>query len=241
VTTQNVLQSTIPGTGYVTPAINLAIPGITALETLGAWTAAVASFEVQINGIWYDMWYLGNEVTAIIAAGQIVDLDADKWLGVTSLKVRSGTSGSPITQPVDADLALVGYFTVDPSAAVLPDDARTITLKTPYWLDAFPSLTVDQSGVCTFDLVRLLSAGETITGIESFSLVVERPDGVTDPDTTARAAGTPAISGTKVSQRFGNWQPSVAWIKYLVTAVVITSAGNTRSVSGYQAVWQHPN
>jgi hypothetical protein len=240
-TAQSVVQTAIPGTGYITPAIDLAIPGITALETLGTWTVAPASFQAKVNGTWWDVWYLGNELVVPIAAGQLIDLGADKWLGVTSVKIRSGTSASPVVQSVDANLALVGYFTINPNAAVLPDPVRTILLKSPYWLDTFPGLTVDESGVCTFDLIRLLADGETITGIVSFSLSVKPADAALDTNPTARAAGTPAISGTKISQRFGNWQPAAPFIKYLVTAIYTTSAGGPKSVSGYLPVWQHPN
>jgi hypothetical protein len=126
-------------------------------------------------------------------------------------------------------------------SAVLPNPRRTIVLKTSDWLDSFPSLTVDQGDVLTFDLVRLLGTGETIASIESFALTVQRPDGATDTNLAGRMAGIASISGTTVSQRFDNFQPDVPWIKYLVTADVFTSMGNPLSVSGYLSIWQRPN
>ena len=116
-----------------------------------------------------------------------------------------------------------------------PNPRRTILAKTANWREDFPGMTTNDVDALTFDLSRLLDVGETIQSIVSFALSVLGPDGVTDLNVASRTAGVAEINQASISQRFGNWQ-SLPWIKYLVTAEVITSAGSTIEVSAYLSV-----
>lgn len=126
-------------------------------------------------------------------------------------------------------------------APVLPNPRRTIVVKTPTWTDTFPTMSVGESDVLTFDLVRLLRPDETIAAIDRFDLTSIGPDGITDASPDARATGVASISDTQISQRFGNWQAGVLWIKYLVTAEVTTQIGTPIAVRGYLSVRQPQN
>lgn len=137
--------------------------------------------------------------------------------------------------------ALLGGFTGAPGvvrAPVLPNPRRTITLKTANWLDTFPDMSTDEEDALTFDLVRLLQDDERIASIDGFDLVLLGPSGVSDPSPSSRLAGIASIAGTQVSQRFGNWQASVPWIKYLVVAKVTTTRDGPILVKGYLSVRQ---
>lgn len=63
----------------------------------------------------------------------------------------------------------------------------------------------------------------------------DQPD---DPSFASRELGTPTISGTTVSQRFGNWQADVPFIKYLVIARVLTTKPSPIECRGYLPIWQ---
>jgi hypothetical protein len=75
-----------------------------------AWTAAALTFQVSADGgtTWNNLYDSdGTEVTVIAAAAHYIALDANTFVGINHLKVRSGTSGSPVTQGADRALILV--------------------------------------------------------------------------------------------------------------------------------------
>jgi hypothetical protein len=49
----------------------------------------------------------GTELAMVVAAGQYLAIDPAFWHGANSIKVRSGTSGSPVAQGADRTLTLV--------------------------------------------------------------------------------------------------------------------------------------
>lgn len=73
------------------------------------WTAASLSFQASIDDV--NFFELvdgaGNPMSFTVAAGQIVAVDPTKWRGVTSVKVRSGTSAVPVNQTAAVLLALI--------------------------------------------------------------------------------------------------------------------------------------
>lgn len=65
----------------------------------GTWTAASLTFQASIDGVTFtDMYYDGAEYAVVVAASQYVVLDAKDFVGIRYLKIRSGTTGSPVNQ-----------------------------------------------------------------------------------------------------------------------------------------------
>lgn len=65
----------------------------------GTWTAAALTFQVSLDGETYtNMWYDGAEYEVTAAASQYIVLDAKDFVGIRYLRVRSGTSGTPVNQ-----------------------------------------------------------------------------------------------------------------------------------------------
>ena len=65
-----------------------------------AWTAAQLTFQVSQDGTTFYNKYdqEGTEFTIEAAALRSIDLDPGEWLAVPYLKIRSGTSGTPVAQ-----------------------------------------------------------------------------------------------------------------------------------------------
>ncbi|MFX8992063.1 hypothetical protein ABTN16_19290, partial [Acinetobacter baumannii] len=60
------------------------------------------------DATWYEHYNgAGTETTLTVAAGQYIALDPVLWRGVNLIKVRSGTSASPVNQSAAATLTLV--------------------------------------------------------------------------------------------------------------------------------------
>lgn len=83
----------------------------------GAWTAAAITFSVSPDGAtYYDLWSSaeGTAAEATIASGNIptaatrfLSLTFANWVGIKFVKIRSGTSGSPVNQGAARSLQLV--------------------------------------------------------------------------------------------------------------------------------------
>jgi hypothetical protein len=87
-----------------------------------AWTAAVLTFQVSFDDglTWADYYDDGaNEQTlvagAMAASGKYIALDASQFAGVTWVKVRSGTTGSPVNQAADRLVTLISrkFYALD--------------------------------------------------------------------------------------------------------------------------------
>ena len=65
----------------------------------GAWTAAGITFQISHDGTTYqDMYRSGAEVAVTVDAAQNVRLDPGDFIGINYIKLRSGTSGTPVNQ-----------------------------------------------------------------------------------------------------------------------------------------------
>jgi hypothetical protein len=73
------------------------------------WSTAALTFQGSIDGENFQevMTSAGSAYTVDVASNQFVILDPTTLRGLTSLKVRSGTSGSPVTQSAGAVITLV--------------------------------------------------------------------------------------------------------------------------------------
>jgi len=74
-----------------------------------SWTAANLTFQASIDGTTYNNLYdyNGSEVTVTAAASRYIVLDPLTFAGVAGVKIRSGTSGTPVNQGADRTLTLV--------------------------------------------------------------------------------------------------------------------------------------
>jgi hypothetical protein len=76
-----------------------------------AWTAAALTFKVSVTGVdFYDLYDdTGTEQNWTVSAQKFVQVSQPaKWLGIRYIKVRSGTSGSPVNQGGARALTLIG-------------------------------------------------------------------------------------------------------------------------------------
>jgi len=73
------------------------------------WTAADLTFQVSHDGATWKNLYddEGNEVTVSAAAARMVRLYPEEWAAFKYLKIRSGTSGSPVAQAADRTLIIL--------------------------------------------------------------------------------------------------------------------------------------
>lgn len=94
-------------------ALNLGpmVTGIVAIEMPAAWTAANLTFQVSTDGTTYVNLYNdgGTEATITAAASQTLSMRQDMTAILSKfrwLKIRSGTSGTPVNQGADRSLAV---------------------------------------------------------------------------------------------------------------------------------------
>ena len=74
------------------------------------WTAANLTFQMSPDGgtTWVECYNSAGLNTIFVgSAGQYLAVDPTLWCGVNSLKVRSGTAGSPVNQASTVNVTLV--------------------------------------------------------------------------------------------------------------------------------------
>jgi hypothetical protein len=95
--------------------VNLGEQTLVGVFVPSGWTSANMTFEASPDGgtTWGNLFsYLGAEVVFVSIAGQFLAVDPTLWKGVYSLKVRSGTSASPVNQAsaVSVTLAIKNLY-----------------------------------------------------------------------------------------------------------------------------------
>lgn len=91
-------------------AVNIGNGSLFAIQMPASWTAAGLTFQASSDCSAYANLYndAGTEVTSTAAASTyIVMATPASWLGIRCLKVRSGTSGSPVAQGADRALTII--------------------------------------------------------------------------------------------------------------------------------------
>lgn len=106
------ITATIAGGASLSPKISIPVSwhllGIAMPES---WTVANLTFQVSHNdGITFYDFYDdgGNEVTVTADESRFIALTPRIWAGVSHIKVRSGTSGTPVNQAATRSLILMG-------------------------------------------------------------------------------------------------------------------------------------
>jgi len=97
---------TIAATASLSTAANLGIKTLVAISLPSNWTAASLSFQVSGDGgtTFQELWdgVAGTAVAVAAGAGlasNFIAMSNDGiWSGVNCLKVRSGSSGTPVAQ-----------------------------------------------------------------------------------------------------------------------------------------------
>ena len=87
------------------------VPGgkaVVVIQMPASWTTANLTFQVSLDGANYYNLYddLGGEVTVNAAASRIIRLVPADWWAAPFLKIRSGTSGTPVNQAGDRSITL---------------------------------------------------------------------------------------------------------------------------------------
>lgn len=74
-----------------------------------AWTAAALTFQESYDGDTYrNVYNSGSEVSLAVAASQSVNFSGETYLpAVKYLKVRSGTSGTPVLQGAERTITFI--------------------------------------------------------------------------------------------------------------------------------------
>lgn len=112
---------TITSGTALSSAVNLGDKILSAILIDANWTTAALTFQVSDdNGVtWYELYdENGTAVSCasgIVVAGQRLTVDPDLFESVDQIKVRSGTSGSPVNQTDTVTLTLIGrkYYALD--------------------------------------------------------------------------------------------------------------------------------
>lgn len=89
-------------------AVALGAKTIHGIAMSAGWDAAALTFQVSIDGVTFlELQGISAVVQATVAAGQFIALDPAIWRGFNQVKVRSGTSGTPVNQTADRTLTLI--------------------------------------------------------------------------------------------------------------------------------------
>lgn len=74
-----------------------------------AWTAASLTFQASVDDITYNNVYneSGIEKTVTASTSRYIALNPADFVGANYIKVRSGTSGTPVNQDAERALSLV--------------------------------------------------------------------------------------------------------------------------------------
>jgi len=79
-----------------------------AIVTPSSWTAADLTFQGKAGIVYRNLFDDdGNEITVTAAASRMIILPPDLFRTVNIMKIRSGTSGTPVNQAADRTLTLI--------------------------------------------------------------------------------------------------------------------------------------
>ena len=100
---------TIASGNSLSAAISIGAKTLVGLQMPAGWDAAGVTFQASYDGgtTFGDVHNAAGEfAVASVAAGQFVGIDPAIWRGVTTIKVRSGTSAAPVNQTADRVVTL---------------------------------------------------------------------------------------------------------------------------------------
>lgn len=104
------LEVTIASSGSITSAIDTKGRTLVGIFMPASWTAASITFQAAItaDGTYVDVYdTAGSELSVTADAGLYLPIDPINFWGLTHIKVRSGTSGSAVSQGAERTLTLM--------------------------------------------------------------------------------------------------------------------------------------
>jgi hypothetical protein len=104
------LSATIQATGSLSPEVDIGAGVLVGVFVPSGWTSANITFQASPDGgvTWGNVFtYLGSEFTLVATPGQFLTLDPTQLKGLRSLKLRSGTSASPVSQSSTVNVTLL--------------------------------------------------------------------------------------------------------------------------------------
>lgn len=107
----NLYTATIANNAALSGTIDIGTNSLFAIVMPASWTAANLTFQVSADGAnFFDLYDdAGTEVTFTAAASRVIqNSNPGRWLGFRYLKVRSGTSGTPVNQGGARSLTIIG-------------------------------------------------------------------------------------------------------------------------------------
>lgn len=95
-----IVTATIANGASLSDALDLGNARLYSIQMPAAWTAAALTFQASAEGVTYADVHdtNGTELSYTVAASRFVRLTPDPWFGTRFLKIRSGTSGTPVNQ-----------------------------------------------------------------------------------------------------------------------------------------------
>jgi hypothetical protein len=105
----DVLPATIANGQSLSGALNLGGLRLFRIATPTAITGTTLTFQASYDGTTWNNLYdaTGTEVSMTVAASRSIVIDPAVFASVNHLKIRSGTSGTPVNQGQDSTLQLV--------------------------------------------------------------------------------------------------------------------------------------
>jgi hypothetical protein len=109
----SIIQAAIAAGQSLSSEVDLGAQTLVGIAMPATWVAASLTFQFSVDGgtTWIEAYSsAGVETTFTVAAGQYIQIDPTTLRGVNALKVRSGTSASPVVQTGGASLSLIAKF-----------------------------------------------------------------------------------------------------------------------------------
>ena len=100
--------ATIEAGASLSDAVDLQHKTLVMIMMPVAWTSASLTFQCSTGGSYLDLYSnAGTEKSVTVAASHAIILTPAEFVGCKSIKVRSGTAGSPVTQGSARSIGLV--------------------------------------------------------------------------------------------------------------------------------------
>lgn len=103
------VSATIANGASLSAAIDLGDSrALAAIVMPASWTTANLTFQASPDGTsYFDLYDGGAERSVTASTSRVIAVTIVDWLGLRYLKIRSGTSGTPVTQGADRTLTLI--------------------------------------------------------------------------------------------------------------------------------------
>lgn len=98
----NTKTATIAATESLSGVVALGAGAPVAIQMPAGWDAADVTFQGSLDGVnFYDLYDESIELQIAVDADRLVSIGASPFAGIPYLKVRSGTSDTPVAQSAD--------------------------------------------------------------------------------------------------------------------------------------------